>query len=226
MSHTSQAPSITPIIWKFRPLVLALLFLLLLYPYVEERELLLKALSTIVLLAGIYAVSPDKRFLLIACVLGLPTLISDAVSLMQGHPFAEIVSHSGTVLFMGFTTVIILRHTLAEEAAITADTLYGAVCIYLLSGLTWTSLYALIEVVQPGSFYVSSVQNPDQIVNWSDLLYFSFATLTTLGYGDITPITSVTRSLALLEAVFGVLYSAILVARLVGLYQPPTSSTH
>ena len=223
MTHTSVSPSATPMTWKFRPLVVAVLLLLLLYPYVEEHGLSLKALSSIVLLAGIYAVSRNKRFLLIACMIGLPTLISDVASFMTAHPFAEIVSRGGTVLFMGFTTAIILWHTLAEEAAITLDTLYGAVCVYLLSGLTWAALYTLIEEVQPGSFYISTAQNPDQVVNWSDLLYFSFATLTTLGYGDITPITSVARSPALLEAVFGVLYSAILIARFVGLYRPPGS---
>jgi hypothetical protein len=55
-------------------------------------------------------------------------------------------------------------------------------------------------------------------------MFFSFVTLTTLGYGDITPVTSAARSLAVIEAVFGVLYNAILIARLVGLYRPPTSS--
>ncbi len=223
MTHTPTSPSATPTTWKFRPLVLSLLLLLLLYPYVEERILFLKALSTVVLLAGMYAVSRDKRFLYIACGLACPTLASDVVSLMPGYPAAEIVSHGGRVLFMGFTTAIILWHTLAEERKITADTLYGVVCVYLLSGLTWSSLYTLIEVAQPGSFYVSSAQNLDQVINWSDLLFFSFATLTTLGYGDITPVTSVARSLALLEAVFGVLYNAILIARLVGLYRPPAA---
>ena len=223
MTHTPTSPSATPTTWKFRPLVLSLLLLLLLYPYVEERVLFLKALSAVVLLAGMYAVSRDKRFLCIACGLVCPTLASKVVSLMTGYPAAEIVSRGGTVLFMGFITAIILWHTLAEESKITADTLYGVVCVYLLSGLTWSSLYTLIEVAQPGSFYVSAAQNLDQVINWSDLLFFSFATLTTLGYGDITPVTSVARSLALLEAVFGVLYNAILIARLVGLYRPPGS---
>jgi hypothetical protein len=82
----------------------------------------------------------------------------------------------------------------------------------------------LVETAQPGSFYVSSAQNLDHMINWSDLMFFSFVTLTTLGYGDITPVTSAARSLAVIEAVFGVLYNAILIARLVGLYRPPTSS--
>jgi len=63
------------------------------------------------------------------------------------------------------------------------------------------------------------------MIHWSDLLFFSFVTLTTLGYGDITPVTSAARSLAVIEAVFSVLYNAILIARLVGLYRPPTSSS-
>ena len=67
---------------------------------------------------------------------------------------------------------------------------------------------------------MNSEHNLDQVVNFSDLVLFSYATLTTLGYGDITPVTSPARSLAILEAVFGVLYSAILVARLIGLYRP------
>jgi hypothetical protein len=203
--------------------VLSLLLLILLYPYVEARVLLLKALSALVLLAGIHAIGRHTRFFWIACLLALPALASTAVSIIVGHPLAEVAAYVGTVLFMGFTAVTILWHTLAE-GEVTTDTLYGVACVYLLSGLTWTSLYLLVETAQPGSFYVSSAQNLDHMINWSDLMFFSFVTLTTLGYGDITPVTSAARSLAVIEAVFGVLYNAILIARLVGLYRPPTSS--
>ena len=79
--------------------------------------------------------------------------------------------------------------------------------------------FQLVEGMQPGSFYIDPARNVDGIVNWADLLFYSFATLTTLGYGDITPITSPARSLAALEAVTGVLYIAFLVARLVGLHR-------
>jgi hypothetical protein len=225
MIHTDLSPSALPTIWKFRPLVLSLLLLMLLYPYVEAKVFFLKALIALVLLAGIYAIGRHTRFFWIACLLGLPALASTAVSIIIGHPLAEVVTSVGTVLFMGFTTVTILWHTLAEEDEVTTDTLYGVACVYLLSGLTWSSLYQLVETAQPGSFYVSSAQNPDHMIHWSDLLFFSFVTLTTLGYGDIIPVTSAARSLTVIEAVFGVLYNAILIARLVGLYRPPTSSS-
>ena len=123
------------------------------------------------------------------------------------------------VLFFGFTTAVLLYHVLADRE-VTADTLYGAVCVYLLSGVMWASLYGLVELLQPHAFQASSGQG----VTRSDLLFFSFVTLTTLGYGDITPVTSPARSLAVVEAVFGVLYNALLIARLVGLYRPGAPS--
>lgn len=89
-----------------------------------------------------------------------------------------------------------------------------------LSGLTWASVDILIDTMQPGSFHVSHSQHSGDAMTYSDFLFFSFATLTTLGYGDITPITTQARSFAIVEAVYGVLYSAILIARLVGLYRP------
>ena len=122
------------------------------------------------------------------------------------------------LMFYIFITVILLSRILKDNK-VTSDTLYGAACIYLLMGLAWMTAFQLVEGMQPGSFYIDPARNVDGIVNWADLLFYSFATLTTLGYGDITPITSPARSLAALEAVTGVLYIAFLVARLVGLHR-------
>jgi voltage-gated potassium channel len=94
-------------------------------------------------------------------------------------------------------------------------------------GVLWTTLYVFVEGLQPGSFHVSPEQNPDHVINRYDLVFFSFVTLTTLGYGDITPVTALARSLAVLQSLVGVLYNAILVVRLVGLYRPlEPSFTH
>ncbi len=205
--------------WKFRPLLLSLLLLLVLYPYLEHRVLFLRCLSATVLLAGIYAVSRDRRVFIVACLLGIPTLGLEVANVISTNQSGELAARIGIVLFSGFTTSTILWHVFSEDN-ITSDTLYGAASAYLLSGHTWTTLYVLIEMLQPGSFYMNSEHNLDQVVNFSDLVLFSYATLTTLGYGDITPVTSPARSLAILEAVFGVLYTVILVARLIGLYQP------
>lgn len=214
----SEAASSLPL-WRFRPLLVALLFLLLLYPYVENRQFFVQCLTVIVVLAAIYSVSRQRRLLLLACALGIPALLTTAVSIATANPFAAIVSKITDVLFFGFTTAVLLHHVLADRE-VTADTLYGAACVYLLSGLTWSLLYGLVELLHPGSFQTASGQG----VTWSDLLFFSFVTLTTLGYGDITPVSSPARSLATVQAVFGVLYNAILIARLVGLYRPAAPS--
>jgi hypothetical protein len=102
-----------------------------------------------------------------------------------------------------------------EPGAITLDRLVGAVCIYLLLGVVWTLLFALLELVAPGSFHYAGRQAGDPIEH---LLYYSFVTLTTLGYGDVAPVHAVARTLAYLEAVVGQLYIALLIASLVGRY--------
>ena len=95
-----------------------------------------------------------------------------------------------------------------------ADTLSGAVSVYLLIGITFGQLYDLVETLWPGCF-VANLANGETL-GWSQLLFYSFMTLTTVGYGDITPAIDATRSLAILEGTIGVLYVAILIARLIG----------
>jgi hypothetical protein len=172
-----------------------------------------------VLLSGIYAASKQTRALVLASLIGIPTLVAHAVSIVLIQPYVTMAAQVGTVLFMALTTTVIFRYILLEPE-VTSDVLSGAVCIYLLSGLTWASVYILVDTMQPGSFHVSHSQDTGATMTYSDFLFFSFATLTTLGYGDITPVTTQARSFAIVEALYGVLYSAILIARLVGLYRP------
>ncbi len=96
------------------------------------------------------------------------------------------------------------------------DILCGAISVYLLLGVTWAICFRVIEMLSPGSF---ALIDPDNAADWSQLLYFSLTSLTTLGYGDITPLSPVARVWSTLEAVTGVLYIAILVARLVSLFR-------
>ena len=212
---------------RFRPLFLCLLALHLLYPHVERYasgELLLDALLATVLLSAIYAVSVQKHFFGLAALLGLAVLVTDVGHTVTGAEAFELAALLCAVPFYVFTTVIVFSRVL-NATTVTSDTLYGAVCVYMLMALTWAGLYMLIEWLHPASFYVSTAPKPDQGLDWPGLFYFSYTTLTTLGYGDITPVTSVARSMATLEATCGVLYTAILVARLVGLHQP-TSISH
>ena len=100
-----------------------------------------------------------------------------------------------------------------------ADKLLGAICAYLLVGVTWALLFALIGDLDPGAFRWPSLHG-EQVTeaSFSTYTYFSFVTLTTLGYGDVSPVSEIARRLALLEALLGQIYLAVLVARLVGLH--------
>ncbi|HEB81989.1 MAG TPA: two pore domain potassium channel family protein [Gammaproteobacteria bacterium] len=91
----------------------------------------------------------------------------------------------------------------------------GAICVYLLMGLIWTTLYLFIAQAVPGAF--NGLEQRAWYENFSEAAYYSFVTITTLGYGDITPVAPLARFLAYMEAVIGVFYMAILVASLIGL---------
>ena len=113
---------------------------------------------------------------------------------------------------MAYTAAIIVHHLFTEDK-ITGDMIMGAICAYFLMGLVWSFAYSTLEFFQPGSF-----QMPQGTINQATFTYYSYVTLTTLGYGDITPISTPARSLALLEAMMGQLYLAVLIARLVGIH--------
>jgi hypothetical protein len=125
------------------------------------------------------------------------------------------------VLFLALVVVAILAHVF-KSMRITRETIAGAVCAYLLIGAMWAHVFSVIENVSPNSFADNSIEayaasGPEPMRNRADrFTYFSFVTLTTLGYGDITPMTRAAKNLAALEAIFGQLYLAILIARLVG----------
>ena len=126
-------------------------------------------------------------------------------------------------LFLGFTAVVVLRQTLGG-ATVTADTIAGAICFYLLLGVIWALIYALIELAHPGSFLdggrpVGTATGGRRSLV-PELLYLSLVTLSTLGYGDILPVTPQARMLAAIEAIIGPLYLAVLIARLVSLAAP------
>jgi len=121
-----------------------------------------------------------------------------------------------TILFLVFTLVSLLRAVVRSER-VTGDTIYGAISVYLLMALTWAAGYFLLVTLQPDALAVNAAHHPNHTIDWSDCVFYSFVTLTSLG-GDIFPMTAQARSLSMLEAVSGIMYVAILIARLVGLY--------
>ena len=119
------------------------------------------------------------------------------------------------LVFYAYIAVGIIRHVLRDRT-VTMDAIAGAACAYMLLGMVWMHLYLLIELAHPGSFDIPAgflVRGDPTIA----LGYFSFVTLTTLGYGDIHPSTAAAAGFCAVEALVGQLYLAITIARMVGL---------
>lgn len=147
----------------------------------------------------------------------LPIAITSMILLMVGryYPLQSVLFASNLVLaaFLMLVSATLFSY-LGQKGQITKDRLMVSVSLYFLLGLTWFSLYNLVDLVQPGSFAEGGVILTGSI-HWSKMLYFSLVTLTTTGYGDIVAVKPTARMLATLEAPAGVLYIAITVARLV-----------
>lgn len=113
------------------------------------------------------------------------------------------------------TIVLAIQH-LIRSKTVDANSIVGAICIYLMLGLIWSLFYVLVNIYIPDSFSVQI--NGSIFKQQQDFLYYSFVTLTTLGYGDITPIGATARALSTIEAIFGQFYMAILVAGLISIF--------
>ncbi len=205
---------------KYLYFLISIVLLMSLIPLLEGDKYsaaLLNSLTTIIILTGVYAVSVTKQHIIIACICGLPWVIINwsIFALKMVIPGSAVIGMG--VLFFVYTTAVVFLHVI-KGTKVTIETLYGAVSVYLLIGLTYTSIYGVLEIINPGSF---NMLNSEEIIypfKIYELFYFSYTTLTTLGYGDIRPISAIARSFAISEAIIGQLYLTILVARLVGLH--------
>jgi hypothetical protein len=143
----------------------------------------------------------------------------------EARTLLEVANHGLQVAFFGFAVVVILRN-IFEATAVTGDDVLGTVCGYLLAAATWANLYAATAVLVPDAFTVSADLKELTGEHGRTALfnYFSVMTLTTVGYGDITPVRPPATAFAMLEAIFGQFYIAIVVAELIGLRLPRRQS--
>ena len=218
---------------RFGWLLAALVAMLVLFPFMETVPVMRSVLFSLVLVAGVYVVVRDRTWTTALVTLAVLALLAHWGSSI--YPVLVPVGASLACLFLGLNTGLVLRHVFAVPK-VTGDTLRGAVCGYLLIGVGWVFAYLLCLAIDPSAFGPPEVTlglypegyfpqgyfpqgyfggGPITLI-LDDLIYFSFTTLTTLGYGDITPASGVARTLAYLEAVVGQIYLVVLVAQLVG----------
>lgn len=167
-----------------------------------------------IILSSIYAISYRKYAALIAVFLALPVLTINWSSPFVDHAWYPYVRDTFATSFFVLIILLILDY-IFRQVQVTREVLFAAIVVYMLFGLMWSVIFRFLEISQPGSFHLPQGQLSDFP---GIFLYYSFVTLTTLGYGDIAPISAPARSLAILEATTGQMYVAVLIARLMGMH--------
>ena len=202
---------------RFLFLLISILCLLVLAPIFKGFvgiRILMDIFFTSILISAVYAVSKKKYILLIAALLALPMFTSIWLNHFVKIPSLILGGDCFGILFMAFMVIVILSFIFREQE-VTSNVIYGAIVVYLLIAIMWAFVFSVLESIHPGSFAVGE----DQIEAGRPLfIYYSFVTITTLGYGDITPVTAPANSFSFLEAVTGQIYLVVLVARLVGMH--------
>ena len=187
-------------------------------PFLRAWFPVLAPVSTVALvllfLVGVLVVFQSAWAKLVACLFAGSAIALEVVRLVGGgDPFGPWRAGASCVTIGLFTVVTLFRVFAPGE--ITTHRLVGAVAAYLLVGLTWALAYEWIELVRPGSLQVGASPADGA---YPATLYFSFVTLTTVGYGDVTAVSPQARALSNLESLIGVLYPAVLIGRLVSMH--------
>ena len=203
----------------------ALLFFLVLYGFFVyplagedgKTEPLAASSFSFVLVLGVMATTKHKVARTGMVILAAIALASQWLHFfVREHP-VHVISAAAAVLFFGVLAGLITARVF-REGNINIFRIYGAIAVYLVLGILWGEIYILLYLMDPAAFYFDpATQRGEPPI--SELVYFSFSTLTTLGLGDIVPVSPVARSMATLEALVGQIYPAVLLARLVTLYQ-------
>ena len=202
---------------RFLFLLILILLMILLPPFLDvffETQAIMDLFLTVIIIDIILAVRLKRSDIIIASILVLPLLISIWSIYFVDFSTISIVNGIFGVLFFGYTVLNVLR-ILWHSTEITRETIFAAIVAYLLIALMWAFVYFTLELVSPGSFNFPDTPMRGFIMRFE---YFSFVTITTLGYGDITPLTDQASVLALVEALIGQIYMVVLVAWLVGMH--------
>lgn len=193
-------------------LLLALIILVVASPWLESgsMELLESAVVTLILISALAAIGAGRHVFVTAVLLVVTPLVSRWWMHTTDQYLPTGIFLVSSLVFVLFVTVQLLQYVL-RATVVDTGVLFTSIAIYLLFGFAWALAYQFVVAVDP-----TSIAAPDGVELTSfTALYFSYSTLTTVGYGDIVPVSSVARMLAMTESTTGVLYVAVLIARLV-----------
>jgi hypothetical protein len=205
--------------------LVALGLLFFAFPFVEEvkgGDIIVSLLFSLVLISAVLAVASRRRTLVVALFLLIPAIVGRWTNHFRPHLVPPAVFLIAGLVLVAFVVVNLLRFVL-RAPSVNTEVLCASISAYLMLGLMWTLAYWLVDQLTPGGAFSFNTNAGTRSMNGFNGFYFSFITLSTVGYGDITPVSRIARWLAAMEAMTGLLYVAVLIARLVALYSSPKS---
>ncbi len=228
--HTSPAFKLTQLFTehKFFVLFVYLLLALVLYPNLINAGygyLVFRIVGSAGILLTVYAISLRRSMLFAGLLLAVPAFLHRILLLEADAGLFPLLGIVLSFVFDVFVVVVIFRRVFAREQP-DSETVFGALCIYLLVGFSFASAYAMVARLQPRAFYLDPLTNLHAFPDRFDFVYYSFATMTSVGAAGITAISNQARALSITEAILGVLYLAVLIARLMGAYRHPSLDRH
>ncbi len=199
-------------------LLATLLLMLLVSPFLRQRIAgipVLEILLFVTLVSSVLAGAVRRRQRLIGFTLVGAAQLAALAQHAASEPILDSVRPLLGLAFFAYVASLLLRRIFVETSRVTIETICAALAVYLFLGLTWVFAYSLLEIVEPGSFSVGVGDTGGS--PFSRFIGFSFVTLTTLGYGNISPMNPRADALAYTEAIIGQIYLTVLVARLVAM---------
>lgn len=203
---------------SFRNLLFFLLLYIVVSPFLSSfpsLNILAHISLSMVLFAAVYAVNKRTGRRSLAIALLFPLLLLYWLGIYDVIVFSRLGAHILFAVYYGLL-VYAFAFQISHAPKVTASVLYATFCLYLILGLFWGAIYAVLFQLSPGSFSGVLLQSGQDLFH--DFNYFSFVTLTTLGYGDITPQTPGAAAICQMEAIVGQFYTAVVVAWLVGMF--------
>lgn len=222
MIRLRRIPHIGAMRYSSIELLVALVLLIMVTPFVEDLKHgseIEGVMLTVVLISAGLAVGGRRHVMIIAAVLLVPTLLAQWTHHLFPHLVSPVAHLVLGMLFMGFVAGNLLRFIL-RAPRVDAEVICAGISVYLMIGLMWALAYMLTGHLSTAAFTFVNDPDKERTMDSFNAFYFSFTTLSTVGFGDITPVSKVARTLAIMEAITGMFYMAILISRLVSLYAP------
>ena len=198
---------------RFISIIIAIIAVIFVSPYLQEigksGHLIHNLLLTLIPLTSYYSLVREKNRAIIILFLTAPFVTLYSIAFLYTNFYLQIAAYGiGVILYLYIIVLLVIK--LLSYRVVTANLIYCAIANYLMIGLVWAGIYNVLEGIFPGTF--------SGITQYGDLTYFSFVTLTTLGFGDIAPQSILGKNLVVLEAAIGDIYIAVIVAIIVGRY--------